>query len=83
MTGENQPKEADWTIKDFKFHSGETIPELRIHYTTLGEPTGQPQGWRGVLSPHDQQQFDSYYSKWVDATKKNDQDDIAGNARHM
>ncbi len=44
---------------------------------------GQPQGWHGVLSPQDQQQFDKYYSKWVDATRKNDQDDIAGNARHM
>ncbi|MGI9102274.1 MAG: hypothetical protein ACR2IF_07490 [Terriglobales bacterium] len=44
---------------------------------------GQPQNWHGVLSPQDQQQFDKYYSKWVDATRKNDQDDIAGNARHM
>ncbi len=44
---------------------------------------GQPQGWHGVMSPEDQQQFDHYYSKWVDATRKNDRDDIAGNARHM
>ena len=44
---------------------------------------GQPQGWHGVLSPQDQQQFDKYYSKWVDATRKNDRDDIAGNARRM
>jgi len=35
------PKEADWIAKDFKFHTGETMPELRLHYTTLGEPTGQ------------------------------------------
>ncbi len=44
---------------------------------------GQPQNWHSVLSPQDQQQFDKYYSKWVDATRKSDQDDIAGNARHM
>ncbi len=44
---------------------------------------GQPQGWHAVLSAHDQQQFDKFYSKWVDATRKNDQDDIAGNARRM
>ena len=44
---------------------------------------GQPQGFHGVLSPQDQQQFDKYYTKWVDASRKNDQDDIAGNARHM
>ena len=44
---------------------------------------GQPQGWHGVLSPSDQSQFDSYYQKWVDATRKNDQDDISSNAHHM
>jgi len=36
------PRQADWTAKDFKFHTGETLPELRLHYTTVGEPTGQP-----------------------------------------
>ena len=36
------PKQADWIAKDFKFHTGETMPELRLHYTTVGEPTGQP-----------------------------------------
>jgi TRAP-type C4-dicarboxylate transport system substrate-binding protein len=44
---------------------------------------GQAQGWHGVLSPDDQKQFDKYYSKWVDASRKNDQDDIANNAQHM
>jgi homoserine O-acetyltransferase len=36
------PKQGDWIAKDFKFHTGETLPELRLHYTTVGEPTGQP-----------------------------------------
>jgi homoserine O-acetyltransferase/O-succinyltransferase len=36
------PKQGDWIARDFKFHSGETMPELRLHYTTIGEPTGQP-----------------------------------------
>jgi len=36
------PREADWVVKDFKFHTGETVPELRLHYTTLGEPEGEP-----------------------------------------
>ena len=44
---------------------------------------GQPQNWHVVLSPPDQQEFDKYYSKWVDAMRKNDRDDIEGNARHM
>jgi homoserine O-acetyltransferase len=30
------PTEGDFTIPDFKFQSGETLPELRIHYRTLG-----------------------------------------------
>ena len=36
------PKEADWTAADFRFHSGETLPALRIHYTTIGSPSGEP-----------------------------------------
>ena len=36
------PKEADWIARDFRFHTGEVLPELRLHYTTIGEPTGQP-----------------------------------------
>ena len=44
---------------------------------------GQPQSYRGALSAQDQQDFDKYYSKWVDAMRKDDRDDISGNARHM
>lgn len=36
------PKEADWIAKDFKFHTGHVMPELNLHYTTIGAPTGQP-----------------------------------------
>jgi len=36
------PKEGDWIVRDFRFHTGETLPELRIHYTTVGAPTGEP-----------------------------------------
>jgi homoserine O-acetyltransferase len=36
------PKQGEWITKDFKFHSGEVLPELRLHYTTIGDPTGQP-----------------------------------------
>src|SRR6202047_3145764 len=36
------PKQGDFIARDFKFHTGETMPELRMHYTTVGEPSGQP-----------------------------------------
>jgi homoserine O-acetyltransferase/O-succinyltransferase len=36
------PKEGDWTARDFRFHTGEVMPELKLHYTTVGEPTGIP-----------------------------------------
>jgi homoserine O-acetyltransferase/O-succinyltransferase len=36
------PREGDWVAKDFKFHTGETMGELKLHYTTVGAPTGQP-----------------------------------------
>ncbi|HVX77006.1 MAG TPA: alpha/beta fold hydrolase [Bradyrhizobium sp.] len=36
------PKQGDWIARDFKFHTGETMAELRLHYTTIGDPGGQP-----------------------------------------
>jgi homoserine O-acetyltransferase/O-succinyltransferase len=38
------PSEGDYTIRDFKFTSGETLPELRLHYRTLGKPEKDAQG---------------------------------------
>ena len=35
-------RQGDWIARDFKFHTGQTMPELRLHYTTIGEPSGQP-----------------------------------------
>jgi hypothetical protein len=37
----------------------------------------------GRLSPDDQRKFDDYYQKWMDASRKNDGDDIRSNSRHM
>jgi homoserine O-acetyltransferase len=39
-----KPTEGDYVIRDFKFASGETLPELRIHYYTLGKPEKDAQG---------------------------------------
>ena len=39
-----QTTEGDFVVKDFKFASGETLPELRIHYRTLGTPRKDAQG---------------------------------------
>lgn len=36
------PKQGAWVARDFKFHTGDVMPELRLGYTTVGEPTGQP-----------------------------------------
>lgn len=36
------PKQLVWVAKDFKFHTGDIFPELRISYTTVGNPSGQP-----------------------------------------
>jgi homoserine O-acetyltransferase len=36
------PVEGDWAVRDFRFHTGEVLPELRLHYATLGAPTGEP-----------------------------------------
>jgi len=47
-------READFLIRDFRFGSGETLPELRIHYMTLGTPArnGAGEVVNGVLLLH-------------------------------
>jgi homoserine O-acetyltransferase/O-succinyltransferase len=35
-------KPGDWTVTDFRFHTGEVLPQLNLHYVTIGEPTGAP-----------------------------------------
>jgi homoserine O-acetyltransferase len=36
------PKEGQWTARDFRFHTGEVMPELRLAYRTVGDPSGEP-----------------------------------------
>ena len=35
-------QEHEWIIPNYTFKNGETLPELRLHYTTLGDPKGEP-----------------------------------------
>lgn len=37
-------QEGDFVAKDFKFHSGESLAELRLHYRTLGKPLRDAKG---------------------------------------
>src|SRR5205807_374562 len=39
-----EPVEADYVIQNFHFQSGETLPELRIHYRTIGTLTRSGSG---------------------------------------
>jgi len=36
------PKQGEWIARDFKFHTGEMMSELNLHYTTVGAPNGTP-----------------------------------------
>lgn len=36
------PRQGDFIAHDFKFHTGEVMHELRLHYTTVGDPSGAP-----------------------------------------
>lgn len=38
------PVEGDYIIKDFTFESKESLPELNLHYTTLGKPVKDGNG---------------------------------------
>ncbi|HYX70958.1 MAG TPA: alpha/beta fold hydrolase [Terriglobales bacterium] len=39
-----QPQPGDFVIQNFHFKSGESLPELRIHYYTLGTPQKDAKG---------------------------------------
>ncbi|MCD8351590.1 MAG: alpha/beta fold hydrolase [Planctomycetaceae bacterium] len=32
-----EPNQGDFVLKDFTFHTGEKMPELRVHYRTIGD----------------------------------------------
>ena len=38
------PKEGDFVVHKFRFHSGEDLPELKLHYATLGTPARDARG---------------------------------------
>jgi homoserine O-acetyltransferase len=42
--GYPKPAEGDYGIRGFMFSSGQTLPELRIHFRTLGKPERGPDG---------------------------------------
>jgi homoserine O-acetyltransferase len=39
-----KPTEGDYVLRDFQFRSGARLPELRIHYMTLGNPARDSAG---------------------------------------
>jgi homoserine O-acetyltransferase len=41
---DTRPAEGDYILKNFRFTSGETLPELRMHYRTYGTPVRNSQG---------------------------------------
>jgi len=43
-TLEARNSEGDYVIHDFHFSSGESLPELRMHYTVFGKPRKDAQG---------------------------------------
>jgi homoserine O-acetyltransferase len=34
--------DGEWIVSDFRFHTGEVLQELRLQYSTVGDPTGEP-----------------------------------------
>jgi homoserine O-acetyltransferase/O-succinyltransferase len=38
------PQEGDYVARNFHFKSGETLPELRLHYATFGKPAHDASG---------------------------------------
>ena len=38
------PVEGDFTVKNFRFQSGETLPDVKLHYRTVGTPAKDAKG---------------------------------------
>lgn len=36
------PRQGDYTARNFRFHDGKVLDQLRLHYTTVGDPAGEP-----------------------------------------
>ena len=36
------PKEANAVLRDFRFHTGDVVAELKVHDKTVGAATGEP-----------------------------------------
>ena len=36
------PRQGTWVVRDFKFQNGQVLPELKLAYSTVGEPAGEP-----------------------------------------
>ena len=36
------PQPGDWIAHNFKFHDGEVLPAVKLHYVTIGKPSGEP-----------------------------------------
>lgn len=43
------PKEGNWVIQNFRFASGQVLPQLKVNYLTVGEATGQAKWWKQQL----------------------------------
>ncbi len=36
------PQEASFVARDFRFHTGDVMPQVTLHYRTIGAPSGEP-----------------------------------------
>ena len=50
LSAKSSPSEADYIARDFHFKSGETLPELRLHYLTFGKPARDARPYVGYLT---------------------------------
>ncbi|MFO1330719.1 MAG: alpha/beta fold hydrolase [Rubrivivax sp.] len=36
------PRHGEWVVRDFRFANGQVLPELKLAYSTVGDPSGEP-----------------------------------------
>lgn len=85
-----QPKELRIRARDYRGRIYDfNFPEksdLDLQVTDRGpncENAGKTSPWRGRLNDDDQQRFDSYYSRWLNYKRTNNQEEIVSMQKRM
>jgi hypothetical protein len=82
-TRKNDRDDIAKDVKHMQEIMGRNGIPANVPFEQIASTGGAYRSYQNRLSADDQKEFDKHYTKWVKDTRKNDQDDIAKDVRHM